>query len=72
MLDRNSSFGFKSSLNYKVIVNWEIAEHKSQGSMQTYMGRGDIENFWYFDINDRSMLEKTSALFKRLNESKPK
>lgn len=71
-LDRNSSFGFKNALNYKIIVNWEIAEHKSQGSMQTYMSRGDNENFWYFDINDKSMFEKTNALFKLLNEKRPK
>lgn len=71
MLDRNSSFGFKNALNYKIIVNWEIAEHKSQGAMQTYMGKGDYENFWYFDINDKSMVEKTSLLFKRLSESRP-
>ena len=61
------SFGFKKQLNYKIIVNWEIAEHKSQGSMQTYMNRGDFENFWYFDINGNSGREKVKKFFEKLN-----
>lgn len=70
--DRNESFGFKNALNYKIIVNWEIAEHKSQGSMQTYMGRGDFENFWYFDMNPNGGKEKAEKLFQDLKERKYK
>ncbi len=68
--DRNESFGFKNALNYKIIVNWEIAEHKSQGSMQTYMGRGDFENFWYFDMNPSGGKDKAEKLFRELKEKK--
>ena len=68
-LDRNVSFGFKNQLTYKIIVNWEIAEHKSQGSMQTYMNRGDFENFWYFDMNGNSGRDKVKKLFEKLNHS---
>ena len=71
-IDRNVSFGFKKQLNYKIIVNWEIAEHKSQGSMQTFMGKGDFENFWYFDMNGVEGREKTKKLFDRLDKSFPK
>jgi LmbE family N-acetylglucosaminyl deacetylase len=64
--DRTTKFGFKKSLDYKVIVNWEIAEHKSQGTMQLAMNMGDIENFWYFDLNALSDIEKTRQLFEAL------
>ncbi len=66
-IDRNVSFGFKNQLNYKIIVNWEIAEHKSQGSMQTFMNRGDFENFWYFDMNGIEGRKKVNFLFEKLN-----
>ncbi len=67
--DRTKSFGFKNQLNYKIIVNWEIAEHKSQGSMQTYMNKGDFENFWYFDMNGIEGRQKCEAFFRRLENS---
>ena len=62
-LDRTASFGFKNKLNYKIIVNWEIAEHKSQGTMQTYINEGDYEDFWFFDINAPEAIQKTGAFF---------
>lgn len=64
--DRTQKFGYKDVLDYKIIVNWVIAEHKSQGTIQLLMNRGDIENYWYFDINRRSGLEKTQELFDKL------
>jgi len=66
-VDRNISFGFKNKLNYKLIVSWEIAEHKSQGSI-TPMIVSDYENFWYFDINSSGGRERCEKLFKRLND----
>jgi LmbE family N-acetylglucosaminyl deacetylase len=70
-VDRTKTFGFKDKLNYKIIVNWEIAEHKSQGTMQTYMNDGDTENFWFFDINDVSLFQKTEEFFEALNSRTP-
>ena len=67
-LDRTVKFGYKNSLDYKVIVNWEIAEHKSQGTMQLAMNRGDYENFWYFNINGDRGIEKTTQLFEELKK----
>ncbi|MDZ4713777.1 MAG: PIG-L family deacetylase [bacterium] len=64
--DRTQKFGFKDVLDYKIIVNWLIAEHKSQGTMQPLMNRGDYEDFWYFDINPKSGIEKTRELFEKL------
>ncbi|MEO6695923.1 MAG: PIG-L family deacetylase, partial [Ignavibacteria bacterium] len=64
--DRTQKFGFKDALDYKIIVNWVIAEHKSQGTMQLLMNRGDIENYWYFDVNPKSSLQRTQELFELL------
>jgi LmbE family N-acetylglucosaminyl deacetylase len=64
--DRTQSLGFRHGLNYKVIVNWVIATHKSQGSIQLYMNRGDLENYWLFSLNTPSAQANAKALFDRL------
>ncbi|MBK9248809.1 MAG: hypothetical protein IPM69_12000 [Ignavibacteria bacterium] len=64
--DRTQKFGYKDNLNYKVIVNWLIAEHKSQGTMQLGMNRGDTENFWYFDVNPPAAIPKVEKFFESL------
>lgn len=68
-VDRTASFSFKHRVNYKVIVNWEIAEHKSQGVMQMAMNDGDLEEFWYFAVNGQDGLPKTKALFNELKQN---
>jgi len=65
-LDRTTPFSYKNALNYKIIVNWEIAEHKSQGTMQLAMNMGDYEDFWYFTINGPAGMQKCKELFDRL------
>lgn len=72
MLDRTVGFGFRNKLNYKIVVNWLIAEHKSQGTMQTFMGQGDYEYFWFFDMNDKAGFDKAKKLFEDLSKSIPK
>jgi LmbE family N-acetylglucosaminyl deacetylase len=67
-LDRTTKFGYKNSLDYSIIVNWEIAEHKSQGTIQMEMNKGDFENFWYFAINDSTEIEKAKKLFEELKK----
>ena len=64
--DRTQSFGFHHALNYKIVVNWEIAEHKSQGTMQLGMNQGDMEEYYYFDVNPPQGREKAKALFDRV------
>lgn len=66
MVDRTASFGFKKKLNYKIVVNWEIAEHKSQGTMQLAMNMGDYENFWLFATPVPDAKEKCARLFDAL------
>ena len=64
--DRTQSFGFHHALNYKIIVNWDIAEHKSQGTEQLGMNQGDLEEFYYFDMNPLEGRERAKQLFDRL------
>ena len=66
MFDRTQPFGFKDRLNYKIIVNWLIAEHKSQGVMQLLMNEGDYETFRYFAINPPGKIEQVKALFQAI------
>jgi LmbE family N-acetylglucosaminyl deacetylase len=44
--DRTASFGYHHALNYQIVVNWVIAEHKSQGLFQRDCGRHELEEFW--------------------------
>lgn len=53
-------------LDYRIVVNWVIAEHKSQGTMQLLMNQFAVERFWYFAANADGGLEAASQLFARL------
>lgn len=64
--DRRQTFGHDGRLNYHIVVNWVIAEHKSQGTMQLLMNRADEECYWYFDVNGPERRAATSALFETL------
>lgn len=64
--DKSVKFGFKNALSYKIIVNWEIAEHKSQGTMQLAMNQGDLEQFWYFSLNGSAGKIKCQQFFEKL------
>lgn len=66
--DKTVPFGYKNKLSYKIIVNWEIAEHKSQGTMQLAMNMGDLENYWFFAINNPADKEKCKAFFESLKK----
>jgi LmbE family N-acetylglucosaminyl deacetylase len=67
-VDRTASFSYRNRVNYKVIANWEIAEHKSQGFTQMTMNDGDLEAFWYFKINGSEGVEKCQNLFRALKQ----
>ncbi|MEO8088614.1 MAG: PIG-L family deacetylase [Bacteroidota bacterium] len=68
VFDRSVKFGFKDALSYKIVVNWAVAEHKSQGTIQNELYRDDFENFWYFNINNEKGIEKTRLLFEELKK----
>ncbi len=43
--------GLDDRLDYNIIVDWLIAEHKSQGTMQMFLGNTGVERFWVYEIN---------------------
>lgn len=71
--DRNQTFGFNDRLNYNIISNWVVAEHKSQRTMQliTQSETGIIEKYWYVEMNGKGELEKTRQFFKMVNAVQP-
>jgi hypothetical protein len=46
--DRDAHFGYRDSLNYQIVVDWIIAEHKSQGLFQNRCLQDRFEHFWVF------------------------
>ena len=68
LFDRRQRFGHEKRLNYKIIGNWVIAEHKSQGTMQMYMGRGNVEQYWLYAINRGEQIAKARQFFEAVNE----
>ena len=62
--NRNTNLGLDDRLNYNIIRNWLIAEHKSQGTMQTYMNLGDSwETYWLYEMNGPEAATKVQKLF---------
>ena len=68
-VDRCASFGYRNRINYKIIANWELAEHKTQGLTQMTMNDGDLEEFWYFKLNSKEGLWKCVTLFNLLKRT---
>jgi LmbE family N-acetylglucosaminyl deacetylase len=67
--DRDSSFGYRNALHYQIVVNWVIAEHKSQGLFQNEYGRHEIEQFWLFEASGKDAAERLPRLQTLLRES---
>ena len=66
--DRTQPFGHRDKLDYRVIVNWVIAAHKSQGTMQIAMSRGERERFFVLDTDSMDPHARTAAWFEALAE----
>lgn len=64
--DRLQPLSPDGRLDYRIVVNWLIAEHKTQGTMQLLVNRGDLERFWLFEANGGDAAARTEALFRRL------
>lgn len=60
--DRNTSFGYQNALSYQIVVNWFIAEHKSQGLFQTDCGRHRWEEFWVLASGGRDVCSLAAEL----------
>jgi LmbE family N-acetylglucosaminyl deacetylase len=68
LFDKTQPLDETGRLNYHIVVNWLIAEHKSQGTMQLLMNAADVERFWYFAANDPARFEDTVRFFERVNQ----
>lgn len=64
---RTRRFGFKNALSYTIIVNWVIAEHKSQGLFQTDVGKHDVERFWLLARDNSRESQAARELFRALH-----
>jgi len=56
--DRAASFGYRNALSYRIVVNWVIAEHKSQGLFQNDYSKHELEEFWLFEVSGKSARER--------------
>ena len=66
IFNRKTPFGYNDKLNYNIVVNWLIAEHKSQGTMQTFMNQGDKEVFHFFTLNVEEKKQTTQEFFLKM------
>lgn len=66
VFDRATAFGYHDSLSYEIVVNWVIAEHKSQGLFQSEGQKHDVERFWLFAISGESAASRTKQLAQQL------
>jgi N-acetylglucosamine malate deacetylase 2 len=69
--DRDIHFGFNNSLSYAIVVDWVIAEHKSQGLFQTKAGQDRFENFWVFALSGKPAVARTADIFGRISGQSP-
>lgn len=68
VFDRTQKFGHQDKLDYRVVINWAIAAHKTQGTMQLFAGRGEREEYFLFGEHRIEGARKTAELFERLRE----
>jgi LmbE family N-acetylglucosaminyl deacetylase len=66
--DRTFSFGFRNALTYQIVVDWMIAEHKSQGLLQTMNDKEPKEYMWIDRSSAPSAQTSADTLFHVLNE----
>jgi LmbE family N-acetylglucosaminyl deacetylase len=66
VFDRRQKFGFQDALDYRIVVNWSIAAHKSQGTLQVGMNQGSREEFFLFGLRDLESSRKAAELFEKL------
>lgn len=66
VFNRDARLGYRDALNYQIVVNWFIAEHKSQGLFQTDSGKHQLEQFWLFEASGRDAHSRARELAARL------
>jgi LmbE family N-acetylglucosaminyl deacetylase len=64
---RNQAFGYHNALSYQIVVNWFIAEHKSQGLFQSDSGKHQWEQFWLFAASGSDAESRVRSLAAGVN-----
>lgn len=67
--DRGATLGFHHALNYQMVVSWMIAEHKSQGMLQTMYNKDPNEYVWIARNSSPDAEATATALFRLLGLS---
>jgi N-acetylglucosamine malate deacetylase 2 len=67
--DRTTHLGFHNALNYQIIVDWMIAEHKSQGLLQTMCEKDATEYAWIDRASAPQAQARAASLFAGLDPS---
>lgn len=67
--DRDATFGFHHALSYQMVVNWMIAEHRSQGMLQTMYNKDPNEYIWIARDSAPSAEANTRSFFQLLRSS---
>jgi LmbE family N-acetylglucosaminyl deacetylase len=65
--DRDARFGYGNSLSYQIVVDWVIAEHKSQGLFQTKCRQDRFEDFWMFSVSGKGAAAATVSLLNAIS-----
>jgi N-acetylglucosamine malate deacetylase 2 len=64
--NRNQPLGFQDALNYQIVVSWMIAEHKSQGMLQTMYNKDANEYAWVDPTSCTGADSKAEKLFRAI------
>ena len=66
VFDRRQPFGYRDRLDYRVLVNWVIAAHRSQGTKQLEVNGNPLERFYLYTANAPDAEARAHALFESL------
>ncbi len=66
VFDRRQRFGFRGRLDYRIVANWAIAEHRSQGTMQLLANQGAEEHYFLLAGGPPNARERAARFFEAL------
>ena len=66
VFDRERRFGHRAALDFGIVVDWVIAEHKSQGTLAMMAGEGAREVFFRFEVGPPDGRARADELFRAL------
>lgn len=66
VFDRSQRFGHAGRLDYRIVVNQAIAQHRSQGTMQLFVNGGPLERYFPYAANPPGARARAAAVFDAL------